>query len=131
MVHGYDVAAMETAFCRSCGTEVASDDNFCRRCGAATGLATLPAVRNQQSVTVWQPHIPPATKAAAVMAAGAVGQFLLRRAVGNALGGGHRARARRKLPIIGTRDRDGMTDEAQIITETVMLRRVRIRRPEE
>jgi hypothetical protein len=97
----------------------------------ATGRANLPAVRDPHSVTIWQPNINPATKAAAVMAAGAVGQFLFRRAVGNVLGGGSRLRSKRKLPIIGSRGRDGMVDEAQIITETVMLRRVRIRRPED
>jgi hypothetical protein len=46
--------------------------------------------------------------------------------VSNLLGGG-RPRKSRALKARGGRD-DGMVDEAQIITETIMMRRVRVRR---
>lgn len=77
---------------------------------------------------VWQPRVSPVVKGAAVMAAGTLGQFVLRRVVSGVIGGGGKSRPRRTLRIGGRRDDDGMVDEAQIITETVMMRRVRIRR---
>jgi len=60
------------------------------------------------------------------MAAGTIGQFVFRRVVSSMLGGG--ARKPRALQVRRARGDDGMVDEAQIITETVMMRRVRVRR---
>jgi hypothetical protein len=62
------------------------------------------------------------------MAAGTVGQFLFRRMVSGLLGSSGERPKRRALQVRGRRQDDGMVDEAQIITETVMLRRVRVRR---
>lgn len=115
---------MNTPLCPDCESSVDVDDNFCRRCGAAVTAARLPAVRPQMAATIWQPRVPRVVKGAAVMAAGTVGQYLVRRAITNVLTGG-RARPSR---AIRARQDDGMVDEAQIITETVMMRRVRIRR---
>jgi hypothetical protein len=117
---------MDTSFCPSCGADVESADNFCRKCGVAM-CASLPAVRQPMPPVSWQPRVAPVMKGAAVMAAGTVGQFLLRRMVGNALTG--RERGRRSLKLRSRRD-DGMVDEAQVITEMVMVRRVRLRRDE-
>lgn len=114
--------------CHACGYAIDAEDNFCRRCGMAVGRAGLPAVRGATSVTLWQPHMSPVVKGAAVMAAGTIGQFLFRRAVSTVLGGGKRASRRASILPARRRD-DGLVDEAQIITETVMMRRVRIRRP--
>lgn len=119
---------MQDSFCASCGASVGGDDNFCRRCGIAI-RATLPAVRQPGVPAVWQPAVSPVVKGAAVMAAGTVGQFLLRRVVGNLIGAA-RPRKRSAIQITRPRDRDGMVDDAQIITEMVMMRRVRVRRPE-
>jgi hypothetical protein len=116
---------MEPSHCHACATELDPEDNFCRRCGAPTDGTRLPAVRQPAGMTVWQPHVPPVVKGAAVMAAGTIGQFLIRRMASNLIGGG-RARKPRALKV--DRRQDGMVDEAQIITETVMMRRVRIRR---
>ena len=77
--------------------------------------------------TIWQPQVSPVVKGAAVMAAGTIGQFVFRRVVSSVLGGG-RAQASATCASRRRRDRDGLVDEAQIITETVMMRRVRIRR---
>lgn len=119
---------MDDVFCTTCGASVDAADNFCRQCGAASRTSRLPAVRGISTAAIWRPAVSPAVKGAAVMAAGTVGQFLFRRAVSGMFGGGSRnsnvVRFRRP------RQRgDGMVDEAQIITETVMTRRVRIRRP--
>ena len=116
---------MEPAYCHACAAQLDVDDNFCRRCGVPTNRTQLPAVRPSAAVTVWQPHVPPVVKGAAVMAAGTIGQFLLRRMASNLIGD-RRTRKPRALQV--DRRDDGMVDEAQIITETVMMRRVRIRR---
>lgn len=125
MVSGYDVAAMSNPACASCEALIDPSDNFCRRCGAAAE-PTLPAVRSSTSTTIWQPAVSPVVKGAAVMAAGTVGQFLFRRAVSTLLNGGRSRRAGANQ--VRRRGDDGMVDEAQIITETVMMRRVRVRR---
>jgi hypothetical protein len=116
---------MNNPRCVSCESVLDADDNFCRRCGAP--VAALPAVRGNMSTTVWQPAVSPVVKGAAVMAAGTVGQFLFRRMVGNLLGGG-RSRKTNAIRVKRQRDDDGMVDEAQIITEMIMTRRVRVRR---
>jgi hypothetical protein len=117
---------MSNPICASCQASVELDDNYCRRCGASTERS-LPVVRSNMSTTVWQPAVSPVVKGAAVMAAGTVGQFLFRRAVTSLLGGG-RSRKAGAITVKRPRGNDGMVDEAQIITETVMLRRVRVRR---
>jgi hypothetical protein len=119
---------MQNVFCKACGIGMDVDDNFCRRCGATADASALPAVRRQALPAVWRPAVTPAMKGAAVMAAGTVGQFLLRRAVNGIISGGSSGRPR-TFRIGRPKERDGLADEAQIITETVMMRRVRIRRP--
>jgi hypothetical protein len=117
---------MSVPVCHACQFELDQSDNFCRRCGIAVHEAQLPAVRGVQTPTVWQAPVSPVVKGAAVMAAGTIGQFVLRRVVSGVLGGGKRKN--RELRVARRDDRDGLVDEAQIITETVMMRRVRIRR---
>jgi hypothetical protein len=114
--------------CPSCSGAVDAPDRFCRHCGFAIEVAQLPAVRTPSATTIWQPTVSPVVKGAAVMAAGTVGQFLFRRMVSGLLGGSGERPKRRALQVRGRRQDDGMVDEAQIITETVMLRRVRVRR---
>lgn len=119
---------MNDVFCTTCGTGVDAADNFCRQCGSASRASRLPAVRGTSAAAIWRPTVSPAVKGAAVMAAGTVGQFLFRRAMDGMFGGSKRKS--NALQIRRPRERgDGMADEAQIITETVMMRRVRIRRP--
>jgi hypothetical protein len=117
---------MHMSTCSACDFGLDTDDNFCRRCGASAVLPKVPAIRAASLPTVWQPQVSPVVKGAAVMAAGTVGQFVLRRVVSGLLGTGtHKPRS---IKIRRGGDRDGMVDEAQIITETIMMRRVRIRR---
>jgi hypothetical protein len=120
---------MNTDLCLACGFTLDTSDNFCRRCGTAAVEPTLPALRRDATPTVWQPQLSPVVKGAAVMAAGTVGQFLFRRAVSSMLGTGGRRSQPRSVHVGNNRgQRDGMVDEAQVITETIMMRRVRIRR---
>lgn len=119
---------MPDATCDACERLLDGDDNFCRRCGAPA-QTRLPAARPAASVTLWRPPSSPVVKGAAVMAAGTVGQFVLRRALSSLLGQTRNSRQRRPTRLTAARrDGDGMLDEAEVITETVMLRRVRIRR---
>jgi hypothetical protein len=114
--------------CDNCAAELEVADNFCRHCGSPAVRHEVPAVRSPAALTVWKPNPSPVVKGAAVMAAGTIGQFLVRRAVTSLLARPDRQR-RRSRGLRRSRDDDGMLDEAQIITETVMMRRVRIRRP--
>jgi len=116
---------MSVPTCRACDFPLDAGDNFCRRCGLAVA-APLPAVRGNLSPAPWQPQVSPVVKGAAVMAAGTIGQFVLRRVVSNIFGGAKRSPKRPQ--VARPSERDGMVDEAQIITETIMMRRVRIRR---
>jgi hypothetical protein len=118
---------MNITTCHACTFPLDVSDNFCRSCGTPAGHAPLPAVRRDATPSVWQPHVSPVVKGAAVMAAGTVGQFVFRRVVSGLLSGGKRPKANR-VSIRRPNERDGLVDEAQIITETIMMRRVRIRR---
>lgn len=93
----------------------------------AVGHAPLPAVRSTTDLASWRPNVPPVVKGAAVMAAGTIGQFVFRRAVSNFVGGRRRGGGS-PLVRIFRNERDGLEDEAQIITETITMKRVRIRR---
>jgi hypothetical protein len=119
---------MHMSTCPACSFARDEEDNFCRRCGVAVIDSQLPAVRPAGALAVWRPQTSPVVKGAAVMAAGTVGQFVFRRIIGGILGGSGSGRGKhRAIRIKNSRD-DGMLDEAQIITETIMMRRVRIRR---
>ena len=79
------------------------------------------------AVTAYCTNCPGRTgSGAAVMAMGTIGQFVVRRAIGSLVGGGSPKNKGRS--IFGGRANDGLVDDAQIITETMMVRRVRIRR---
>ena len=120
---------MPATTCSACTFGIDEGDNFCRRCGLALEeSAPLPVARGNTSLTIWRPQASPVVKGAAVMAAGTIGQFVVRRAISRFLGGDGPRKKRRSFFPTRRRD-DGMVDEAQIITETVMMRRVRIRRP--
>ncbi len=119
---------MNDVFCTTCGAGVDAADNFCRQCGSEIRVSRLPTVRGVSSTAIWRPAVSPAVKGAAVMAAGTVGQFLFRRAVSGMLG--RNSRSSKAIQFRRPRQGgDGLVDEAQIITEMVMTRRVRIRRP--
>jgi hypothetical protein len=80
-------------------------------------------------LTLWRPVTSPVVKATAVVVASTVGQMLLRRAVKGVFGGSggtSRSVVRRKPDAVAVSG--DPIDEAQIFTEMLMLRRVRIRR---
>jgi hypothetical protein len=115
---------MSDSACGKCASSVDADDRFCRQCGSPALHSRVPALASTGSVTTWRPQASPLVKGAAVMAAGTIGQFMLRRVVGGLIT--RPTRRRRLLPSF--EGNDGLADEAQVITETVTLRRVRVRR---
>lgn len=115
---------MSQPLCNTCGTQLDEADNFCRQCGVAQ--SQVPTIRRAAVPAVWQPQVSPVVKGAAVMAAGTIGQFVFRRMVSGLLGRGQKNS--RAIKIRRPKGDDGMVDEAQVITETIMMRRVRIRR---
>src|SRR5262245_3726503 len=115
---------MSTRACSACTFAIDDADNFCRRCGLPLDDTALAGPRSNTSMTVWRPQASPVVKGAAVMAAGTIGQFVVRRAISSLVGGSGAKKKRRSLFPSRMRD-DGLVDEAQIITETVMMRRVR------
>lgn len=115
---------MSQPLCTTCGTHLDESDNFCRQCGVAR--SQVPAVHRAAVPAVWQPQVSPVVKGAAVMAAGTIGQFVFRRVVSGLIG--RSPKQSRAIKIRRPKGDDGMVDEAQVITETIMMRRVRIRR---
>src|SRR5436190_2182051 len=95
--------SMHMSTCGACQFTLDTEDNFCRRCGASVAPSQLPAVRGTTLPTVWQPQISPVVKGAAVMAAGTVGQFVLRRVVASVLASG--PKKPRGIKIRGARER--------------------------
>ena len=119
---------MPQTTCPSCNFALDEVDNFCRSCGLSAEGSQLPVTRGNASVTLWRPQASPVVKGAAVMAAGTIGQFVVRRAINTLVGGGGGRQKKRRSIFPARGGNDGMVDEAQIITETVMMRRVRVRR---
>ncbi len=62
------------------------------------------------------------------MAAGTIGQFVVRHLASSLLSSGPKRSRGRGIRLRRPAQDDGLVDEAQIITETIMMRRVRIRR---
>jgi len=129
--------------CPGCGGTHDPEDNFCRRCGAALHGTRVPMVRDDSSYPLapWREGLPIAVRGAAVVAAGTLAEALLRRLIGRALrrsagpssGPGRQARlpSRRqeaKAELLDTSDATYGDD--QVVTETFLFRRVRLRRPQ-
>jgi hypothetical protein len=122
----------ETLLCGRCATACDPEDNFCRHCGLALHEHQLPSVRDGQQVpAVWQPPLPAAVvKGAAFVAAGTLAEILVRRLVRGVLRGRSRASqapARRAKSEVAPRE-EPLPAETQMLSETLLLRRVRFRR---
>lgn len=123
---------LEAVVCSRCGTACSTDDNFCRHCGLALQSQYLPAVRSGNRLpVVSHPALPAVVvKGAAVVAAGAIAETVLRQVVKGFFS--RRPKAER-LPERRSKEdmfaSNGHTPEgAAMESETFLLRRVRIRR---
>lgn len=122
----------EVLLCGRCSAPYDSEDNFCRKCGFPLHEVGVPAVREgRYEPVVWQPSVAPVVKGAAVIAAGTLAELLLRRVVSRMF----RARgvtpfqsdsAKRAARVIEREE--PVTSDTQIVSETLVLRRMRFRR---
>jgi hypothetical protein len=129
--------------CPKCGNPYDPEDNFCRRCGTGLQSTRVPAVRDDKSYAVapWRDTLPVAVRGAAVVAAGTVAEALLRRVIGRVLRGPRPSTAKaddkgrqKRLPVRREPEKadvvepsDGQ-DGDQVVSETIVFRRVRLRR---
>jgi len=122
----------EVLLCGRCSAPYDPEDNFCRKCGFALHEVGVPAVREgRYEPVVWQPSVAPVVKGAAVIAAGTLAELLLRRVVSRMF----RPRnltpfqsdsAKRAARVIEREE--PVTSDTQIVSETLVLRRMRFRR---
>jgi hypothetical protein len=121
--------ALDSTICARCEFACDLDDNFCRRCGLALGEARLPSVRQAGLPAVWQPRLRAvAIKGAAFIAAGAVAEMMARRMVRRALAplaGVRPPNGRQRVQVVPSRTE---LDDAQVVSETFLMRHIRIRR---
>ena len=122
----------ETSLCGRCGVSYDQEDNFCRQCGLSLQDAQLPSVRNgHQLPAVRRAPLPTAVvRGVVVVAAGAMAEMLLRRAargvIGRLPGISNRPGKRSKNEVAALDE--AMPADAGMVSETLLLRRIRIRR---
>lgn len=122
---------LRTIICGRCATVCDLEDNFCRHCGMALGEQRLPLRRDQRLPAVWRPRVPAVVvRGVAVVAAGTLAELLARRLVRGAV---RRVASVTRLPLRRERARitplrdDGDVD-AHIVSDTLLVRHVRVRR---
>jgi hypothetical protein len=118
--------------CGRCASAYDLEDNFCRACGLPLHDAQLPSVRDVRALPVaWRPPLPVAVvKGAAFVAVGTLAEMLVRRLVRRALGRPRRPSrtpARREPAAVSQRE-EPLPADTQIMSETLLLRRIRFRR---
>ncbi len=122
----------ETLLCGRCAATYDLEDNFCRQCGLSFTDERLPSVRNGRTLPVaWRPPLPVAVvKGAAFVVAGTLAEVFLRRLVRGAVRRGPwrvKTHARREPAQVEPHEAS-MPDDTQMVSETLLLRRVRFRR---
>jgi len=123
----------EILLCPACGAPYDPDDDFCRKCGGPLSGRSLPAVRRDYQPAVWQPPVPLIVQGAAAVAAGTIAEIVIRKLIGrlfrprSLLPLLRRSNKKQSLELVPQSD-DGMEPEAQIESETVVFRQVRLRR---
>jgi hypothetical protein len=128
----FDQPEGEGLLCPRCSAPYDAEDNFCRSCGFPLHEVGVPAVREgPYEPVVWQPSAPTVVKGAAVVAAGTLAEYLLRRLVSRMF------RPRRFLPSQSDSAKraaqvvereEPLSADTQMVSETLVLKRVRFRR---
>jgi hypothetical protein len=120
----------ELLLCGRCDTAYDPEDNFCRNCGFALNEQRLPSVRERNLPALWRPPVPAfVVRGAAVVAAGTIAEMLARRLVRNVLS----REPRRERAVVAKSKKKAqpvapMPDDIQMVSETLLLKRVRFRR---
>ncbi|MBI1885405.1 MAG: hypothetical protein HYS09_03700 [Chloroflexi bacterium] len=112
--------------CTRCDAGARLDDSYCRKCGASLRIQRLPVSRSRTLPVPWRGALPTVARGAAALAAGAVGQYVLRSLIRRALSP---ASPRRRLPAKALPARGELIPEGGFaVSETVVMRRVTLRR---
>lgn len=120
----------DAVVCGRCAATAAPEDNFCRNCGRALRDQHLPSVREERLPAAWQPSLSAVVaRGAAVVAVGTLAELVARRLLRAAVS---RAPKAPRLPARHTKPhlvpRDEPDSGEQVVSETLLLRRIRIRR---
>jgi ribosomal protein L40E len=120
----------ELLICNRCGRSYEPGDRFCRKCGAS--LNNLPVARENYQPAVWRAPVPSVARGIAVVVAGTLAEFVIRRAIKMVF------RPRSLLPalkrdstVVQQPGENGMEPDAVIESEAFTVRRVRVRRGRE
>lgn len=116
--------------CYRCGRPHEPEDNYCRRCGAALRSRRLPVPREPYALAPWRGWGPPAVRGAAVLAAGSLLPWLLRRLARRALTPRLPALRDPKARALAPKEADSRPQPTQEATvgEFIFFRRTTIRR---
>ena len=110
--------------CSRCKTTYTIEDNYCRQCGSSLRIQRLPVRQEEALPARLQSSSPALMTGATAVAAGAVGQWLVRALVRQVLSGGN-SKPRRQLPA---KRNNGKTSDEYTMTETLVMRKVTLRR---
>lgn len=118
--------------CDHCGASYDPEDGFCRKCGASLTGSRVPAVRRNYQPVVYRPAVPIVVQGAAAIAAGTLAEIILKRLIKRlfrprSLLPVLKNNAKKPVPVERQQD-DGEEPDAQIESETVILRQIRLRR---
>ena len=122
----------ETLLCGRCASAYDAEDKFCRHCGTPLHDQQLPSVRDEAGLpAVWRPPLRAVVVRGAVfVAAGTMAEMFIRRLVRRALGQrpwALRSPVRREATPATERDETAHGD-AELVSETLLVRRIRFRR---
>jgi len=112
--------------CSACGAKTTIEDDSCNACGADQRRYRFPAKREQpQPPALWQQAAPVVARGAALVAAGFIGEWLLRSAARKAIATPFSRGSKEKRAVT---KRDDPQDGRIAISETIVMRRVIVRR---
>ena len=121
----------ELLICSRCGRAYEPGDRFCRKCGAS--LNNLPVARENYQPAVWRAPVPSLARGVAVIVAGTLAEFIIRRAIKMVFRPRSLLPALRSnsTPAVHENGENGFEPDAVIESEAFTVRRVRVRRGRE
>lgn len=111
--------------CGACGAKGTIENDECTACGANQRRYRMPVKREQaQPPALWQKAAPVVARGAALVAAGFIGEWLFRSAAKKAVQAPFKRSKKSKAVV----EEGGARGETVAISETVVMRRVIVRR---
>jgi len=115
--------------CPSCQVYVSRADDFCPSCGEEQRGSRLPVRRMDVAPALWRQAAPALARGAALVLAGIAAEWLLRSAAKRTLAGSRtEKRSRQASKALSIRQREGLSEGILAVSETVVMRRVVLRR---